>query len=365
MSNPNSLINRSNFLLIGEYLNYLLAVKNRNKKSVDRYRFWLRHLLLWAMDRPFEMASKINPSFSQYVGDLILAAESKKKIVETARSFFKWTKLYHSRQFMHLPAFWVEDLTPPKIPRGTSLEYASLEDVLKIVRLKIDRDNIALWRDQAMTAMLFLSGARAGAATSLPIKAVHLDTQYPNIEQKPALGVSTKNNQSATTFLHNIPDLLVVVRSWDEYVRKNCLQDYPWYAPIQQNWGEQRLSNIAPGENRSTALNRRLKILEQAAGLPHKSPHKYRHGYAIYGLQHCQTMAQYHALSRNLMHANIAITDERYVHLEEMERGKLLGQVSDNQIQLPNDELQALLTKLDKDDLHRAITIAAGLLVKR
>ncbi len=76
-------------------------------------------------------------------------------------------------------------------------------------------------------------------------------------------------------------------------------------------------------------------------------------------------MAQYHALSRNLMHANIAITDERYVHLEEMERGKLLGQVSDNQIQLPSDELQTLLTKLDKDDLHRAITIAAGLLVKR
>ena len=76
-------------------------------------------------------------------------------------------------------------------------------------------------------------------------------------------------------------------------------------------------------------------------------------------------MAQYHALSRNLMHANIAITDERYVHLEEMERGKLLGQVSDNQIQVPNDELQTLLTKLDKDDLHRAITIAAGLLVKR
>ena len=103
----------------------------------------------------------------------------------------------------------------------------------------------------------------------------------------------------------------------------NVMMQYD--APIQQNWGEQRLSNITPGENRSTARNRRLKILDQAAGLAHKSPHKYRHGYAIYGLQHCQTMAQYHALSRNLMHANIAITDERYVHLEEMKRGKLLS----------------------------------------
>ncbi|MBM4153236.1 MAG: hypothetical protein FJ220_06925 [Kiritimatiellaceae bacterium] len=76
-------------------------------------------------------------------------------------------------------------------------------------------------------------------------------------------------------------------------------------------------------------------------------------------------MAQYHALSRNLMHANVAITDERYVHLEEIERGKLLGQISNDQMQQRDDDLQGMLAKLDKDDLHRAITIAAGLLVKR
>ena len=76
-------------------------------------------------------------------------------------------------------------------------------------------------------------------------------------------------------------------------------------------------------------------------------------------------MAQYHALSRNLIHANVAITDERYVHLEEIERGKLLGQISNDQMQHRDDDLQGMLTKLDKDDLHRAITIAAGLLVKR
>jgi hypothetical protein len=76
-------------------------------------------------------------------------------------------------------------------------------------------------------------------------------------------------------------------------------------------------------------------------------------------------MAQYHALSRNLMHANVAITDERYVHLEEIERGKLLGQISNDQAQQRDDDLQGMLAKLDKDDLHRAITIAAGLLVKR
>lgn len=365
MTEPDQLINRSNYLLIKKYLEYLSSVKNRNKKSVERYRFWLRRVLLWAMERPLESADQIRPPFVLYINRLELAAESKKKIIETTRAFFKWAKIYHNKQFNRLPAHWIEDLTPPKVPRAANLDYVALEDVLKIARLKIDRENLALQRDQAMSALLFLSGARAGAITSLPIKAVHLDTEFPHIEQKPALGVSTKNNQSATTFLHNIPELLDVVRAWDAQVRIHCPPEYPWYAPIQQNWGEQRFSELEPGRQRSVALNKRLKILEASAGLPHKSPHKYRHGYAIYGLRHCQTMAQYHALSRNLMHANVAITDERYVHLEEIERGKLLGQISNDQAQQHDDDLQSMLANLDKDDLHRAITIAAGLLVKR
>jgi hypothetical protein len=105
--------------------------------------------------------------------------------------------------------------------------------------------------------------------------------------------------------------------------------------------------------------------LTQIANLPRKSAHKYRYGYAIYGLEHCQTMAQYHALSRNLMHANIVITDGTYVHMEELERGKLLGQISSNPVNQPNGELQEYLAKLDKENLHRAITIAADLMVQR
>jgi integrase len=365
MYNAKELINRNNYLIIREYLEYLLSIKNRDRKSVERYRFWLRYTLHWAMEHPLETADQIRPPFVEYINHLNLAAESKKKIIETTRAFLKWSKLYCSRRFARLPMHWIEDLTPPKVSRGTNDEYMTLDGALRIARLKVDRENLALWRDQAMSAFLYLSGSRAGAATSLPIKAVHLETESLNIEQKPSLGVKTKNNKSATTFLFNIPELLEVVRAWDEHVKKHCPPEYPWYAPIQQNWGEQWLSDLKPGEHRGIALNKRLKILHAAAGLPHKSPHKYRHGHAVYGLQHCQTMVHYHALSRNLMHANIAITDELYVHLEELERGKLMGQISRYQVHRHDDDLYGFLTRLDKDDLHRAITIAAGLLVKR
>ena len=48
------------------------------------------------------------------------------------------------------------------------------------------------------------------------------------------------------------------------------------------------------------------------AGLPYKSAHKFRHGHAIYGLQHAQTMAVNKAVSMNLMHEDIMITDDIY-----------------------------------------------------
>jgi site-specific recombinase XerD len=88
MDNQDKLVNRTNFLLIKEYLDYLLNTKNKNGKTVDRYRFWLRHLLLWAMDQPLSTADRIKPSFLQYVNNLELALMSKKKIIETVRSLF-------------------------------------------------------------------------------------------------------------------------------------------------------------------------------------------------------------------------------------------------------------------------------------
>jgi len=187
MNNSELLVRRENYLIVQEYLEYLLNVKNRNSKSVERYRFWLRWLLLWAMEQPLEKADRIKPPFSHYISTLDLAPESQKKVMETVRAFFRWAKMYHDRRFAALPAYWVEDLNPIKVSRGNSIDYVTLEDVLKIVQLPIDGNNLALRRDQAMAALLFLSGARAGAATSLPIQALHLEAQYPFLEQKPLL----------------------------------------------------------------------------------------------------------------------------------------------------------------------------------
>lgn len=359
MKTEAGLVNRGNFLLVQEYLAYLLKVRLKNPKSVERYRFFLNHLLLWAMEVPLQRAFSISIPFSDYVRKKNLAQESQKKIVETARAFLRWAKLYHEKQFAGLPGYWVEDLTPIRVQRNTVSKYVRLDEVLKIGRGTVERDNLALWRDQAMACLLYLSGARAGAAVSLPIRAIHLNETYPHIEQKTELGVHTKLSKSATTYLHQIPELLDSVRSWDNFARTNFPEDHLWYAPIQQHWGEQSTKVLEPGKYRAVALGKRLALLSRLFELPPRSPHQYRHGYAVYGLERCKTMAEYHALSRNMMHDNIAVTDQIYVHVDELERGQILSRLHHNSVGQFDGEFSAFVARFDKADLLAGIQILA------
>lgn len=363
MTEKKRLVNRNNFLLVQEYLTYLLQTKNKNPKSVERYRFWLNHLLRWAMEIPLEKVHKIDIPFLAYTKELGVAQESQKKTIETARAFLRWAKLYHEQQFLGLPSYWLEDITPPHIDKRGVDKFVLVDEIFKITRQRIGKSNLALWRDQAMACMLFLSGARASAAATLPIKAVHLNDEHPCIEQKPELGVRTKNGKAATTYLHIIPDLLDFVRGWDEFVRANFPDDHLWYSPIHQEWGEQSTKVLVPGKNRHHALGKRLRIISAMNQLPYKSPHQYRHGYAIFGLERCQTMEQYHALSRNMMHNNIAITDQVYVHLEVQERGRILSGIYANPVMKPDNELSGFILKLGKEDIQEALRLIANRLV--
>jgi site-specific recombinase XerD len=361
------MINRNNYHLIEEFLAYELGTRGRTQGTIGRYRSWLRYLLTWADEVPFSEAHKIVPSFGQFIkkSHSSLALESQKKIVETTRVFFRWAKLYHSTAFTKLPPHWINDLTPPTVNRdNNNLEYVKYEEALQLATLPVQETDLALWRDKAAVAMLFLSGARGGAFTTLPISAVHLNSEHPFINQWPELGVHTKKNKKATTFLFKIPELMSVVQKWDAFVRRQCPPTFPWYAPIDAKWGEHTISKKEPGRNREVALAKRIRLLYSIAGLPYKNPHQFRHGYATYGLAHCRTMLEYQALSRNLMHANIAITDKIYAHLEEQERAKILTNLQVNPVCHPNDELNQYLSTLSKDSLIEAITMASKLLAR-
>jgi site-specific recombinase XerC len=322
------LVNRENYHLVRAYLEHLRDTGQLGSGSISRYRFLLRHLLLWADEVPLPRVDDVRPSFPTYLRDRCrgkaqasLAPATLKKTVQVARAFLGWVKSEHPRDFKDLPKAWIDGLRAPRVSQAPGEHrFVGLDEVLRIASLKVPEDDMATRRDQAAACLLFLSGMRASALGSLPIRAV--DVSKRELYQWPSLGVRTKNAKSATTFLLDVPALVGVVAAWDTFIRTRLPETAMWYTPTISNWGEQKLSSGPPGSNRNVALAKRLRLLFSAAGIPYQSPHKFRHGHAVYALQHARTMADYKAVSMNLMHADISITDGIYAPLasDEVQR---------------------------------------------
>ena len=360
------LVNRTNYLLVNEFMLFLREVKQISPASVERYRFYLRHLLLWAMDTLLSKVQAIRPTFPAYVAALAspqggpLAAETQKKIIETARQFFEWARLNHTSEFRGISAAWIELLRPARQKQALTSEehvFVALEEAILLATLPGEEGDLAHWRDRAAAARLFLSGERASALVTSPIEAINF--QESSVRQWPELGVKTKNSKKATTFLLPIPELLEVAQSWDQFVRSRLPANAPWYAPVESRWGEQTLSLHQPGENRNQALDRRLRRLFDLAGLPYQSAHKFRHGHAVYGLLHARTMADYKAVSMNLMHHDLQITDSIYAPMLSNDVQKRIANLASQPVNQPDDDLRTLVSRLSNADLSKVMMIVA------
>jgi len=366
------MVNRSNYLWVKAHLDYLSEVAQLKANSVDRYWFCIRHLLLWADEVPFSRAPDIRPTFPCYLASICPRGETRtfapatlKKIVNTAKRFFLWVKATYPREFRGLPKRWIDTLRPPRsVEPAPSHEFVTLDEALQLAALEIEEDNLALRRDQAGAALLYVSGMRAGALGSLPLEAV--DVTGRTIKQWPSLGVRTKNGKTATTYLLEIPELLTVVEQWDTLVRARLPPDAMWYTPTVSRWGEQTLSANPPGANRNVAIARRMRKLFAAAGLSYKSPHKFRHGHAVYALQHAQTMADYKAVSMNLMHEDIRVTDSIYAPLAGNEVQQRIARLADCTSARPpvDGNLAAFIRSLSDAELSQALVVIAERLVR-
>ena len=150
-----------------------------------------------------------------------------------------------------------------------------------------------------------------------------------------------------------------MVETWDNLVRNNLPESHPWYAPIKIHWGNQGLDTSPPGKNRHQALDKRLCRLFDLASLPYKSAHKFRHGHAVYGLQHAQTMADYKAVSMNLMHEDIKITDEIYAPILSHEVQLRISRLGSQPTTSNENKLETLARSLSNEDLSTVMRIVA------
>jgi integrase len=333
------MINRDNYHDVLAYLAYHSDVLQHDPQSVVLYRSYLRVLLRWADETPFPQASMIRPVFPQYVvasgnedADVPGQGFSQtfvKRVCGQARSFFKWAKQHLPKRYRLITREWIETLRPARLPGEIRKEHqaVTLEDVRKLMRVRVAPGDISTQRDKAAGAFLFLSGMRGGAFVTLRIACVNLSER--TVMQLPEMGVKTKFKKAAITRLLEIPDLLEAVNEWDAFVRSRLPPDALWYPPTDSHFGKLVISARAVSDFRPSNLRVRLKHLFRAARLPPMSPHKFRHGHAVFGLTHAQNIADLKAVSMNLMHSNIGITDGVYAVLSDKEMQERIRHLSE------------------------------------
>jgi site-specific recombinase XerD len=353
-----------------EFLQFKKEINQLCEGSLQRYKSALNHFLIWLDDIPIEDCTKKYPSFPTYLqknrmdGDSKpLAFTSQKKTLQITKQFLQWTKMSYPHQFKKINLVWISSLqVSASSPEPKEHEFVTLEEVTTLATRFPTADLLVYKRDQAAAAMLFLSGMRASAFVSLPIKAV--DIKLSEIKQWPSLGVRTKFHKHATTYLLDIPTLINVVEKWDIFIRTQLPDNAMWYPIIISEWSSEKLSSVKPGKNRNTQLSKRLKKLSKLLRVEYKSPHKYRHGHAVYALLQANNMADYKAISQNLMHGSVNVTDSIYAWLNNHQiKDRITGlSTTSNQRLQTNHPLDAYLSQLSKTDLKQAIQKSIDLL---
>ena len=111
-----------------------------------------------------------------------------------------------------------------------------------------------------------------------------------------------------------MPRLVEIVAGWDRLVRSHLPEDALWYATLSRDNSRLTCTTVAAA-GRTKTVQDDIRLICDLAGIPYKSPHKLRHGHAVYALKRAQDMKTWKAVSQNMMHSSTTTTDKIYGNL--------------------------------------------------
>jgi hypothetical protein len=135
------------------------------------------------------------------------------------------------------------------------------------------------------------------------------------------------------------------VEDWDREVRMDLSDDGYWFAPISPLTGKIDSTVYSVGDHRYNLARINLKIWHEKVGLPYRSPHKFRHGHIQYGLKNAEDIADYKAVSMNVVHSSMSFTDKIYSRMKDEDihtRISNLGANSKKPISSKDETLQVI-----------------------
>lgn len=242
--------------------------------------------------------------------------------------------LRHLSKFFH----WLSQQSGYKRISKTAIEYLNLsraeiriatqskgrqsptlEEVKMVIESIVGTSEIEM-RDRALISLMFLTGARISAITSLPLRS--FDRGKLIIDQDPKIGVKTKNSKRIITALVSLPyrEPLDYFLKWFDYL--NDTRKFQPNDPIfpatkvengTENLGYYSNKEVEPVFWKSSSSPRKVfeKRFKQA-GIKYYHPHTFRHLLVKEISKLPLTEEQKKAFSQNLGHENVGTTFGSY-----------------------------------------------------
>ena len=79
---------------------------------------------------------------------------------------------------------------------------------------------------------------------------------------------------------------------------------------------------------------------------PYHSPHKFRHGHAVYALKNAKDVSALKAVSQNLMHENLTITDGVYGILSENDVRKEIAELGKKIVDMHVNDIESIMSSV-------------------
>lgn len=212
-------------------------------------------------------------------------------------------------------------------------DIATVEQIMAAIDAMPAENEIQL-RDRAVMAFILLTGVRDGALVSLKIK--HIDLTRSLVKQDPR-EVKTKMSKAIYTYFFPVDQKIAdIVVSWVNYLKKQKLygNNDPLFPRTKLGLDPHdrfKAVGLEPVHwQNSSPVRKIVKQAFEAVGLPHFTPHSFRHTLVSLGEQLCQTPEQFKAWSQNLGHEEVMTTFTSYGYVQPVRQGEVLKKLAGN-----------------------------------
>ena len=230
--------------------------------------------------------------------------------------------------------YFTPSLHDEHIARAKRSSYVpTLAQIHKIIA-QMPTATIVERRNRALIAFTILTSPRDGATISIRMK--HVDMIGRKIVQDGA-DMKTKFRKTFSTFFFPVGGVAEeIVSDWITELRTDHLfgPDDPVFPKTKVGCGatggfEALGLDRAPWAS-TTAICDIFKQAFEINGLPHATPHSFRHTLGLYGLDVCKTHAELKAWSQNLGHSNMMTTLMSYGNISEADQGTLIANIGED-----------------------------------